>query len=63
MKPEISREDRGTNASFLLVGIFKVKFPLVSSCASSVVKTVHFLFKNPNGNCNMYRRKKTEEAH
>lgn len=46
------------DVSFLSVGLFKVNFPFVSSCASSVVKAALFLFKNPNGNRIMYGKKK-----
>lgn len=58
MTPENSREDRGMDVSSLSVGLFKVNFPVVSSCASSVVKAVLFLFKNLNGNRIMYGKKK-----
>lgn len=61
MIPEISREDRGMDVSSLSVGLFKVNFPVVSSCASSVVKAVLFLFKNLNGNRIMYGKKKKKK--
>lgn len=43
--PGISRKGRGMDVSILSVGLFKVNFHFVSSCASSVVKAIFsFLF-------------------
>lgn len=49
------------DVSSLSAGLFKVNFPFVSSCASSVVKAVLFLLENLNGNRIMMDRK--TEAH
>lgn len=61
MIPEISREDRGMDVSFLSVGLFTVNFPFVSSCASSVVKAALILVKNLNGNRIMYGKNKKKK--